>query len=79
MKINTSVIYEIQGSLTESEFSDKLQISRSQLWRIKNNKSNVGIDFLFAVKKAFPNVDLNIFFVNNVTQNTQSNKKVANE
>jgi transcriptional regulator with XRE-family HTH domain len=58
--------------MTEIEMAEKINISRSQLWRIKKKNSSVGEAFISKFKKAYPNEPFeNYFFVESVELNQQ--------
>jgi hypothetical protein len=58
--------------MTEIEMAEKINISRSQLWRIKKKNSSVGEVFISKFKKAYPNEPFeNYFFVESVPLNQQ--------
>lgn len=71
-------LYELQGELNETQMARKLEISRSQLWRIKNNHSAVGPEFITKFKKAFPEESIeDIFFVSDVPSNQHKGVKTT--
>ena len=51
-------------SLTLSGFAKKLGVSRTQVWRVFNFKSQPGAEFIAKFKKAYPNKDLDEYFFN---------------
>lgn len=55
-------LYKLQGEMTDTEFSKKLGISRSQLWRLKNKRSAVGATFMAKFKAAFPDESMDAYF-----------------
>lgn len=71
IQIKKNEFLKLQGDMTEEEFAKKLNVSRTQIWRVKNNKSKVGEDFISAFKTAYPDLLLENFFNFGVTQNTQ--------
>ncbi len=69
-------LYELQGNLNETQMARKLEVSRSQLWRIKTNHSAVGPEFITKFKKAYPEVSItDIFFVSDVPLNQHKSTK----
>ena len=56
--------------MTEVEMAKKINVSRSQLWRIKKKNSAVGQEFIVKFKKAYPNEPFEkYFFVESVELN----------
>lgn len=67
IRLNLSNFIKLQNNMTESEMAKKLNMSRSQLWRIKKKNSAVGEIFISNFKKNYPEEPLdNYFFVENV-------------
>lgn len=65
--VNVERIYQLQGDMTDVDFAKKIGVSRTQLWRVKNNRSNVGAEFLYKFKECYPNESIDaIFFVPSV-------------
>lgn len=60
--VNTDRIYQLQGDMSDAAFAKKLGVSRTQLWRVKNNKSNVGAEFLYKFKEAYPEESIDTIF-----------------
>jgi transcriptional regulator with XRE-family HTH domain len=72
IRLNLSNFLKLQGDMTEVEMAKKLNVSRSQLWRIKKKSSAVGQEFIIKFKKAYPNEKFeDYFFIENVEQNQQ--------
>jgi hypothetical protein len=72
IRLNLSNFYRLQGEMTEIEMARKLNVSRSQLWRIKKKSSAVGQEFIMKFKKAYPNEPFeDYFFVETVELNQQ--------
>ena len=46
IRMNVKAFLELQGNISDAAFARKLGISRSQLWRIRTEKSAVGGDFI---------------------------------
>jgi len=46
IRINEKAFLELQGDISDAAFARKMGISRSQLWRIRTEKSAVGGDFI---------------------------------
>ena len=63
VSINLEMLFALQGEMTDTDFSQKLGVSRTQLWRIRRNPSSVGIEFIEKIKICFPEVNLNELFV----------------
>lgn len=61
--VNIDKLYELQGEMNETQMAKKLEISRSQLWRIKTNHSSVGPEFIAKFKKAYPEVSIDDIFL----------------
>ena len=64
MKMVKEEIYKLMSvhNLSDSEFAEKIGISRMQMWRILNNRSNVGMSVVTGFKKAFPNESFENYF-----------------
>jgi len=72
LRLNLSNFIKLQGEMTEVEMAGKLNISRSQLWRIKKKNSAVGQGFIMKFKKAYPKERFeDYFFVETVESNQQ--------
>ncbi len=70
LRLNLSNFIKLQGEMTEVEMAGKLNISRSQLWRIKKKNSAVGQEFIMKFKKAYPKERFeDYFFVETVESN----------
>lgn len=76
LNIPQFLLLKSKYKLTMKEMSEKLGISRVQLWRILNNQSNPGEQFIAGFKKAFPTEEFNDFFLLSVLQvsDTQSDQ-----
>ena len=73
-------LYRLQGQDTDKSFSEKLGISRSQLWRIKTGKSYPGIDFIEKFLRCYPEEPFGeYFFVLNVADTQHDIKDGAND
>lgn len=76
--VNMDKLYELQGELNETQMARKLEISRSQLWRIKTNHSAVGPEFITKFKKAYPEENIgDIFFISDVPLNQHKSIKTT--
>jgi len=62
IRLKLSNFSKLQGAKTETEISKIIGISRSQLWRIKKKKSQVGQEFITKFFKAFPNQCFDTYF-----------------
>lgn len=62
IRINRDQFYILQGELTDTAFAKQLGVSRSQLWRIKNRRCAVGIDFMEKFMIAYPDRSLSDYF-----------------
>lgn len=50
-----------QGDMSETDFAEKLGMSRAMWYLVKNGQSEPGLDFLRAVIKAFPDLQLDVY------------------
>ncbi|QAT40873.1 XRE family transcriptional regulator [Clostridium sp. JN-9] len=75
IKVNTRKFTELMkvNSLNKSDLAQKLNISRAQLWRVLNNKSNPGEQFIAGFKASFPNEEFDKFFLTCVLQESDTN------
>lgn len=66
--VDVDRLYRLQGDLTDTAFSKKIGISRSQLWRIRTRRSSAGTEFLAKFKAAYPEerIEDYIFFETSV-------------
>lgn len=72
IRLNLSNFLKLQGDMTEVEMAKKLNVSRSQLWRIKKKSSAVGQEFIVKFKNSYPNEPFeDYFFVESVELNQQ--------
>ena len=62
MAVNIEKLYKLQGDTSDIDFSKKLGIGRSQLWRIKTRKNKVGSKFIQGFMKAFPKENIKEYF-----------------
>ena len=70
--VDIDKLYKLQGDMTDTAFAKKLGISRSQLWRVRNKKSNVGAEFVVKIKECYPEESIDdYFFTRNVPLNEQ--------
>lgn len=60
--LNVEKFNKLQGNMTDMEMAKRLNISRTQLWRIKNNKTGVGEKFIAAFMREFPNEKIDDYF-----------------
>ena len=60
MKVNAFL--KLQGDISDAAFARKLGVSRSQLWRIRTEKSAVGGDFIEKFMLAYPEKTVNDYF-----------------
>lgn len=61
-----------KNNLNLSQMAKKLEISRTQLWRVLNKQCAPGEQFIAGFKKAFPKEDLDKFFLINVVQQSDT-------
>ena len=61
-------------SYNTSKMARKIGISRTQLWRVLNYQSNPGEQFIAGFKKAFPEENLDKFFLLKVLQRSDTVK-----
>lgn len=74
IRMNVSAFLELQGDISDAEFARRLGISRTQLWRIRREKSAVGGDFIEKFMIAYPEMSLNkYFFTDAVPLRAQNN------
>jgi len=72
IRINEKAFLELQGDISDAAFARKMGISRSQLWRIRTEKSAVGGDFIEKFMLCFPEKSVNdYFFVATVAEAAQ--------
>ena len=62
LELNIEKFNELQGEMTDVDMANRLGVSRTQLWRIKNKKSNVGEKFISSFMKAYPNKKVEDYF-----------------
>lgn len=62
IRINVKAFLELQGDISDAAFARKLGISRSQLWRIRTEKSAVGGDFIEKFMLSYPEKSINDYF-----------------
>ena len=61
--INLDMLRFLQGDMTDTAFSKKTGISRTQLWRIRQKPSSFGPDFIERIIISYPGINLNEFFI----------------
>lgn len=72
IRLNMSNFLKLQGNMTESEMAENLNVSRSQLWRIKTGSSAVGQAFIMKFKNKYPDESFDdYFFIENGASNQQ--------
>jgi len=62
IRMNVKAFLELQGDISDAAFARKMGISRSQLWRIRTEKSAVGGDFIEKFMLCFPEKSVNDYF-----------------
>lgn len=62
LELNIEGFNKLQGNMTDVDMAKKLDISRTQLWRVKTKRTNVGQKFIAAFMKAYPNEKIENFF-----------------
>lgn len=62
IRMNVKAFLELQGDISDAEFARKLGVSRSQLWRIRTEKSAVGEDFIEKFMLCYPDKSVNAYF-----------------
>lgn len=62
IRMNVQAFLELQGDISDAEFARKLGVSRSQLWRIRTEKSAVGEDFIEKFMLCYPDKSVNEYF-----------------
>ena len=64
IKLNVAKLEDIQRKCGygEAQTAQSIGISPEQLWRLKNDKNNVGESFLAGCMVAFPEIDLRQLF-----------------
>lgn len=63
LELNVEEFNKLQGNMTDIDMARKLEISRTQLWRIKNKKTSVGQKFIAAFMRAYPEEKIEDFFL----------------
>ena len=61
--INLDMLRFLQGDMTDTAFSKKTGISRTQLWRIRQKPSSFGPDFIERIIISYLGINLNEFFI----------------
>ena len=62
--IKLEELEKLKSGMSDTEFSKKLGISRSQLWRAINERSSVGEAFIESLLRHFPEASFeDIFFI----------------
>lgn len=74
IELNVKKFNELQGSMTDVDMAKKLDISRTQLWRIKNKKTSVGQKFIAAFMKEYPKEKIEDYFLANTVPFQEHNK-----
>ncbi len=59
IRMNVPAFLDLQGDISDAEFARRLGVSRSQLWRIRGEKSAVGGNFIEKFMIAYPDMPLN--------------------
>ncbi|MDP4143230.1 MAG: helix-turn-helix transcriptional regulator [Bacillota bacterium] len=64
LKVNLKNFTELMNkySLSMADLAKKLGVSRAQLWRVLNDKSNPGEQFIAGFKASFPKENFDNFF-----------------
>lgn len=62
IRMNVKAFLELQGDISDAAFARKLGVSRSQLWRIRTEKSAVGGDFIEKFMLSYPDKSVNDYF-----------------
>lgn len=62
IRMNVNAFLELQGDISDAAFARKLGVSRSQLWRIRTEKSAVGGDFIEKFMQLYPGKSVNDYF-----------------
>ena len=73
--LNTLKFEQLQGGRTDVEMASLLGLNRCQLWRAKNNINGVGEKFIAGFKRAFPDENMDEFFLLNPLQESDSSIK----
>lgn len=60
--MNVKAFLELQGGISDASFARKLGISRSQLWRIRTEKSAVGGHFIEKFMLSYPEKSISDYF-----------------
>ena len=77
IRINEKAFLELQGDISDAAFAREMGISRSQLWRIRTEKSAVGGDFIEKFMLCFPEKSVNDYFF--VVAVPEAAQKVADD
>lgn len=62
VRMNVKAFLELQGDISDAAFARKLGVSRSQLWRVRTEKSAVGVDFIEKFMLSYPEKSVNDYF-----------------
>lgn len=62
IRMNVKAFLKLQGDISDAAFARKLGVSRSQLWRIRQEKSAVGGDFVEKFMRCYPEKSVNDYF-----------------
>lgn len=62
IRMNVKAFNDLQGDISDAAFARKLGVSRTQLWRIRMEKSAVGGDFIEKFMICFPDKLVNDYF-----------------
>jgi DNA-binding Xre family transcriptional regulator len=62
IKLNATALWELQGQTSETEYAEKLGVSRTQLWRVKTGKP-VGQKFIAKFKTLYPEKKIEDYFI----------------
>lgn len=75
IRLNMGNFLKLQGDMTEIEMANKLNVSRSHLWRIKKKNSSVGQEFIMKFKEIYPNEALDDYFFVETVELNQHKKR----
>lgn len=74
LKVNADNFSELMNkhSINMIDLAKKIGVSRAQLWRVLNDKSNPGEQFIAGFKASFPKENFDKFFLVSVLQESDT-------
>lgn len=77
LELNVEKFNRLQGQMTDVDMAKKLNISRTQLWRIKNKKTSVGQKFIASFMTEYPKEKVEDYFLTNSVPFRERNGNVV--